>query len=138
MSLVTISYVHEQKPVAILHVLDRINLGNTNELELAARDAFQQGYHYILLDLTQVPSITSAGLRAILLIHRLLASESNNQTSVEENESPESDPLESSPTKSKYLKLLNASPEVLKVLTIAGFDAYLEFYNNQTEAINSF
>lgn len=133
MSVVRISQSHGRKPVTILHLLDRINMGNVGQLEQAARDAYNGGARYFVIDMTYVLSITSAGLRAILSIYKLLGSESSNHSDVG-SVSGSSGP----PSKSAYLKLFNASPDVRKVLKIAGFDEYLEIYNSQEEAISSF
>jgi anti-anti-sigma factor len=134
-SIVKTSQVDGQPPVTILHVLDRINMGNADQLEQAARDAYQQGSRNMLIDLTGVPSITSAGLRAILVVYKLLGSERSDHeqvSSAAKTGSPDQ------PSKSAYLKLLNASLEVRKVLRIAGFEDYLEIFNDRDEAIASY
>ena len=105
----------------------------SNQLEQAAREAYQQGNRNLLIDLSEVPSITSAGLRAILVIYKLLGSERSNHVG-----SGTSSGSTDQPAKSAYLKLLNVSPEVRKVLRIAGFEDYLEIYDDQDEAIASF
>ncbi len=132
-SIVITAQVRGRQPVTVLHVLDRINLGNASQLEQAAREAYQQGNHNLLIDLTEVPSITSAGLRAILIIYQLLGSEHSNDLATGTGR-----PAPEHPTKSANLKLLNVSPEVRKVLRISGFEEYLEIYNNQDEAIASY
>jgi anti-anti-sigma regulatory factor len=132
-NIIKIAQAHGRQPVTILHVMDRINLGNAGQLEEAARAAYQQGNRNLLIDLTEVPSITSAGLRAILVIYKLLGSERSNHVYPDANGlSPDQ------PAKSAYLKLLNVAPEVRKVLRIAGFEDYLEIYNDQDQAIASF
>jgi anti-anti-sigma factor len=132
-SIIKTSQARGRQPVTILHVLDRINLGNVDQLEQAARAAVQQGDRNLLIDLTDVPSITSAGLRAILVIYKLLGSERSDHVG-----SGAGTALPDQPSKSAYLKLLNASSEVRKVLRIAGFDNYLEIYDDQDEAIASY
>ena len=122
-----------RQPVTILHALDRINMGNAGQLEQAARTAYQKGQRNLVIDLTAVPSITSAGLRAILVIYKLLGSERANMTG-----SAAGSGSAIQPAKSAHLKILNASPEVLNVLHIAGFDSYLEFYTDQEEVIASY
>lgn len=133
MNIIRTSQVHGRQPVTIIHVLDRINLGNVEQFEQAAREAYLQGNRNLLIDLTKVPSITSAGLRAILVIYQLLGSESSNHAAA----GTEAGAL-GRPVKSVYLKILNASPEVRKVLRIAGFEDYLEIYDSQDEAIASY
>jgi anti-anti-sigma regulatory factor len=132
-SIIKTSQASGGQPVTILRVLERINLGNAGQLEDAARVAYQEGHRNFLIDLTEVPSITSAGLRAILVIYKLLGSERSNHASPVTSSLPP-DP----PAKSAYLKLLNVAPEVRKVLRIAGFEDYLEIFNNLDEAIASF
>jgi anti-anti-sigma factor len=133
MNIIRISQVNGRQPVTILHVLDRINLGNVEQFEQAAREAYLQGNRNLLIDLTKVFSITSAGLRAILVIYQSLGNETSNHASAGVETG-----VPGRPVKSPYLKILNASPEVRKVLRIAGFEDYLEFYEKQDEAVASY
>jgi anti-anti-sigma regulatory factor len=133
MSIVKTSQVQGRQPVTILHVLDRINLGNVDQLEQAAREAYQQGNTNLLIDMTQVPSITSAGLRAIVIIHKIFSSESPDHAGAGTKTMPPD-----KPSKSANLKLFNVSPEIRNVLRMTGFEDFLEIFNNQEEAIASF
>ncbi|NLG73351.1 MAG: STAS domain-containing protein [Chloroflexi bacterium] len=114
-------------PVTVLHVEGRINMSNTDALEQAASAAIDQGARYLLLDLSSVPSLTSAGLRSIHLIYQQL-----NQP----DPTSQADPAAAEA--SKRLKLLVTSPDVRKVLQISGFDSYLEVYSSLQKAIASF
>ena len=71
----TISQVQAQVPVTILRLADRINMGNTEQLVDKAKEVFANGARYLLIDLTNVPSMTSAGLRAIQIIYKLFEAE---------------------------------------------------------------
>ena len=125
---ITVSEVRRGVTITILHVDGRINLSNTDVLEQAARDAFASGARDILLDLNNVPSLTSSGLRSIHWIYTLL----NQPPSGEE-------PLPDSPkSKSPHIKLFTTSPHVLKVLHVAGFDLYIDIYQDLNEAITAF
>lgn len=124
---ISTSEVQGRVPVTVLHVEGRINMSNTDALEQAASAAIDQGARYLLLDLSSVPSLTSAGLRSIHMIYRQL-----NQPDPESQ--ADSAPLEAS----KHLKLLVTSPEVRKVLQVSGFDSYLDVYGTLQEAIASF
>jgi anti-anti-sigma regulatory factor len=123
------SQVQGRVPVAVLKLKDRINLGNVAEIENAARTVYDQGIRHILLDMTQVPSITSAGLRTLLIIHHMLQSEPAVPPDPAQAEKPRQSP---------HLKLLNPSAEVRLVLQISGFDQYFESFTNQETAIDSF
>jgi anti-anti-sigma factor len=112
-------------PVTVFELKGRINLGNAEELEKQARAAYNSGTCDMLLDLSEVESLTSAGLRAILSIYKMLGSGELNRS-------------EDKPGKSRHLKLLNPTPYVSKVLHTAGFEQYLEIFTNEEEAIASF
>ena len=133
MNLIKISQINGQKPVTILRVMERINLGNVDQLEQAAREAYRQGNHNLIIDLGKVDSITSAGLRAILVIYKLLGGEnarpSYSNTAIR---------LPEKPQKSASLKLMHVTPEVRNVLHIAGFEDYLEIYDSEAEALASY
>lgn len=110
--------------VTLFRINERINLGNAQELEERGREAYAAGTRNLLIDLSEVESITSAGLRAILAIYKLLGSVSS--------ESGGGDP------KSSRLKLLNPSPYVAKVLATAGFTSFIDIHRSLDEAVASF
>jgi len=133
MSIVTLSQTHGRVPVTILHLHDRVNLGNVGPFEQTAREAIASGARDVVLDLSEVPSITSVGLRAILTIHKLLG---RDAPPTGEPATPTEPP--GRPWKSTHLKLLNPSVHVRQVLAIAGFDQYLDIYDTLSEALASF
>jgi anti-anti-sigma regulatory factor len=108
-----------------------INLGTASLLEQKASQAYEQGMRYLLIDLSGVDSMSSAGLRSVLVISRMLASDRADQSADEGTR-------ENKTAKSPYLKLLNPQPGILRVLNIAGFDEFVEIYEDKTQAINSF
>jgi anti-anti-sigma regulatory factor len=131
MSVVGVSQVQGRVTITIFKLSARINMGNVAELEQEARQAYDRGMRYLLLDLTDTPSITSAGLRALLVIYRML--EGDPEASAKSaSEAP------AAPRHSTHLKLLNPSPEVRRVLQIAGFDRYFESYVDLEKAVASF
>jgi anti-anti-sigma factor len=118
MSFVTVYQVQGRIPVTVLELHDRINMGNISELDQAAREAFTAGAHDMLIDLSKVPSLTSAGIRAILIIHKMLATSEMDQAS--------------------HLKLVSPTPYVQDVLQVAGLLDYLEVFASLEEAVASF
>lgn len=128
---ITTSEVQGRVPVTILRVDGRINLGNTDVLERAAKEAFIRGGRYFLLDLNNVSSLTSAGLRSIHWIYTMLSE-------LPESDEPVQNASPSQKSKSPHLKLFTTSSHVLKVLNVAGFDLYIDTYQDLNEAIASF
>src|SRR3989337_223099 len=111
----TISQEQGRVPVTVFRIEGRINLGNADELTKMAVEAYEYGMRNLLIDLAQLDSLTSAGLRSILSILKLLGTGSGAPDS-------EAKPIGKSP----HLKLLNPSAYVLMVLKTAGFDRYIE------------
>jgi len=116
-------------PVTVFHVEDRVNLGNAEELMKAAQQAYDQGTRDLVIDLGEVPSITSAGLRALLFILKLLQTEAASGSQTQEV---------SPPQKSAHLKLANPSDQIRMVLKTAGFERYLAIYDSTEEALASY
>ena len=127
-----IEIVEEQArvPVTIFRLADRINLGNTEQLEQKAREAFDKGTRYLLIDLTNVPSMTSAGLRSIQVIYKLFEQGAFSKHKEAAGKQPAG--------KSAHMKLLNPNAELRRVLNLVGFDAYIDIYDNEQEALKAF
>lgn len=119
---ITVSHEQARVPVTVMHLNGRANLGTVERLLAKAQQIIASGARYLLLDLSNVPSMTSAGLRVIHQIYRLLH---------------ETAPAGSA-THSPYLKLLAPTPDVLRVLRIAGYDSLLEIHDNLKDAAASF
>ena len=68
---ILISHDQGRVPVTIFRLVGRINLGNVDELVKNARQAFDGGARDLLIDLGEVPTITSAGIRALTEIYKL-------------------------------------------------------------------
>jgi anti-anti-sigma factor len=108
-------------PVSILRLEGDIDAATHKTLEEKASEAIVAGATNILLDLSEVNYMGSAGFRAIHSISNML-----------EHGEPQG------LSKSKHLKLLNPSEEVSRVIKTLGFDVYLDIFQDRVEAINSF
>ena len=122
---VTVSEIAEPVSVTILHLAGRINLSNTQTLERMAGEALDHGAQAMILDLTEVPSITSAGLRAIQAIYKRVEGGPPAGGSSEDR-------------RSTHLKLVTPSSQVLRVLHTAGFDQYLHIFATVPDALRSY
>jgi anti-anti-sigma factor len=110
-------------PVTVFRLDDRVNMGNAEELIETAQGAYDKGMRDLVIDLEEVPSITSAGLRALLAILKMLGTESG---------------ADSQTQKSAHLKLIHPSNQVRMVLKTAGFDRYIDIYDTKEEALASY
>ena len=115
--------------VTILHLSGHLHGNTESELLDHARRAQEAGSKYLLLDLSGVEVLTSAGLRAIHNIFNLFTPVSDVELIRQHGEEP---------YKSPYLKLVCPNPDVYYVLNVAGFLQNLLIYNNMDEAVSSF
>ena len=123
---ITVSHEKGRVDITIFKLNGLLNLGTTSKLDKKAKEEYDAGMRYLLIDLSELDSITSAGLRSIHAIYKMLHSKSPASIEGEDVK------------KSEYLKLLNPQPQINRVLNIAGFDLFIEIFDNQQEAINSF
>jgi len=115
MALVQISQAQGRVPVTVFQLQDRVNLGNFAELEKTAKEAYENGTRDLVIDLSQTPGLTSIGIRALVVIHKMLAED-----------------------RGKHLKLAGPSPEISEMLEIAGVTQYLQIYDTVERAVASF
>ncbi|NJC96365.1 MAG: hypothetical protein C3F07_17360 [Anaerolineales bacterium] len=115
MALVEVSQRQGRVPVTVFHLQDRVNLGNFAELEKTAKEAHENGMHDLVVDLSKSESLTSIGVRALVIIHKMLATDS-----------------------ASHLKLAGPIPPIREMLQIAGITQFIEIYDTVDEAVASF
>jgi anti-anti-sigma regulatory factor len=120
-------------PVAVFQVTGEITTTSYEQLQQQAQEAFEAGVQNVILDLTDVTFVSSAGLRAIHYIFTLLRT-----TSPEESDEAIHRGVREGTFKSPHLKLVNPSRQVLETLKTAGFDMFLEIHADRQTAIASF
>lgn len=129
MDFITTSHGAGRVPVTILHLHDRVNMGNTRELERAAQDAFATGARHLLLDLAETPSITSAGLSTLTQLYKLF----------EHGDAAGGKAVTRKPAHvASHLKLCNVTPQVREVLGFVGLSEYIGVYDSVAEAMAAF
>jgi anti-anti-sigma regulatory factor len=126
---IRVSAVEGTTPVTILHLGGHLH-GDTEQLLVDhARQALEEGCKYLLLDLSNVNVLTSAGLRAIHNIFNLYTPEGDKTVIRQHGEEP---------YKSPYFKLVCPNPNIYYVLNIAGFLQNILIFNDMDEALSSF
>ena len=130
---IVVSQEKGRQPVTVFHVTGEINSTNYEEFEQKARDAYAADTRNLLVDLKGVDYVSSAGIRALNAIMKMLRSDAP-----EESDAAMSKGLRDGTWKSPHLKLVNVSRHVYDVFKIAGVDMLLEMHKDLKEAINSF
>jgi anti-anti-sigma factor len=126
---ITASQIQGEIPVTILHLSGHLHGTTEAELLDRARQAREDGAEHLLLDLSGVEVLTSAGLRAIHNIFNLFTPQTDRALIKQHGEEP---------YKSPYFKLVCPNPNIYYVLNIAGFLHNILIYNNMDDAVNSF
>ena len=115
--------------VMMLSLEGALDINTYEQLQDSAQAALEGGAKNILLDFAGVNIITSAGVRGLSHIFRLL-----RQTA-----SPEAQKqLDTGALKAPNFKLLNPDHNIENVLRMAGVDSFLEIYFDRAEALASF
>ncbi|MCC6300414.1 MAG: STAS domain-containing protein [Anaerolineales bacterium] len=115
MGLLQISHFDQAQQVTVFRLQDRISLDNFAEFESIAKREQKNGMSRLVLDLSETPTLTSIGVRAVVVIHKLLSANGGNP-----------------------LKLAAAEPSVREVLSISGITKFIEIFNTVDEAVRSF
>lgn len=120
-------------PITIIHVNGDIDSTTSQAFMAKIEELISDGARHILVNLSNVPFISSAGLRAIHIIFnqlRTLHKDADDDV-LRKN-------MSAGMYKSPYLKVTNLSPKLKEVFELGGFDTYIEIHNDINNAINSF
>lgn len=126
---ITTSQVQGQGPVTVLHLSGHLHGNTESDLFDRVRQLHADGMKYLLLDLSGVEILTSAGLRAIHMIFNLLIPPSDLDIIRQRREEP---------YKSPYFKIVCPNPKIYYILNITGFLQNILIYNNMEDAVKSF
>ena len=124
-----------QVPVTVMHVDGNIDSATYEAFQAKADELIRDGAHYILVDLTHAPYVSSAGMRALQQIYeRLRTLHPDSDLSHAEVKKG----ISAGTYKSPRLKLLNPSKETSTTFKMTGFDMYIEIFTDKAQAIQSF
>ena len=126
---ITTSQVLGKAPVTIMHLSGHLHGSTERQLLEHARQVCEDGAKHLLLDLTSLEVLSSAGLRAIQNIFKLFTPPADVEIIQQHG---------AEPYKSPYLKVVCPNPQIYYVLNITGFMQNLLIYNDLDEAVQSF
>lgn len=118
-------------PVTVLHVKGNIDSNSYNLFQSFAEQLISEGTQNLLIDLSAVPYMSSAGLRALNQIYNKLREGSEDASSVSKG-------VTAGTYKSQHLKLLSPGTRVLESLKMSGFDMFLDIEPNLQDAVAAF
>jgi ABC-type transporter Mla MlaB component len=128
---ILVSQEQGRVPVTVFKVKGNVDSATYQQLEAQARQAFEGGMKNLLLDLSEAPYVSSAGIRALNDVILML------KTSAESDKAMNKGIADGS-FKSPHVKLLKPNRNVAEVLRLAGMDMLLEIHQDYKQAIASF
>jgi anti-anti-sigma factor len=132
---IQVSTANEHVPVAVMHVNGNIDALSYEQFQSKADELIEGGARHLLVDLSNCPFISSAGLRALHhIFNKLRAMDTDNQKSEEEVRRG----ISAGTYKSPNLKLLKLSKESKSAFELSGFDMFIETFDDEQTAIASF
>ena len=122
-------------PVTVMHVDGNIDAQTYQQFQTKAEELIDGGTHYLLIDLSHSPFMSSAGLRSLnQIFNQLRAKDPEHAVS----EADIRRGISAGTYKSPHLKLLNLSKETRTAFELSGFDMFIETFDNKEKAIASF
>jgi len=116
MAVVETSQVNGHVPVTIFRLRERIHLENFSELENMAKDSYEAGTRNLVIDLEQSNSLTSIGLRALVVIHKIMAKDDTT----------------------RRLRVAGATSMIQEIMEVTGIAEFIDIYDTVNEAVASF
>jgi anti-anti-sigma regulatory factor len=133
----SVEHTQGQVPVTVLRVDGKVDGSNYEELIHSGEEQYKSGTRNLLLDLSLVSFLSSAGLVAI---HRLALIMRGENKPVPESGWQAMHDVSSDLNQGKqsHLKLLNPQDKVMKSLNMAGFTDFFDVFYDREAAIASF
>lgn len=126
---ITKSQIQGDVSATVFHLQGHLH-GTTEQVLLDhAHQAYEEGTRYLLLDMSDLEVLSSAGLRAIQNIFKLFTPEDDVDIMRQHGDEP---------YKSPYLKMVCSKPEIYYILNITGFLQNILIYNNLSDGADSF
>ena len=120
-------------PVTVFHLKGELNVSTYEMLQEQARAAHANGARDLILDLSEITYVSSAGIRALQSVFNQF----RGATPAESDEAMRKG-LSDGTFRSPHVKLVNPLPRVVEVLKIAGIDMFLEIHPALPQALASF
>ena len=133
----TVSQQQGRVPVTVIHLDGKLDSNSFQNLIDEAKKIYTGGARHIILDMTQLTYISSAGIVSLHSIAKLFRGEALPETEAGWN-AIRSLEKERSGGMQQNLKLFNVPPEVRSVLDVVGFSSFFEMYENLEQAVASF
>jgi anti-anti-sigma regulatory factor len=124
-------------PVTVMQLIGNLDASNYTDVIAKAQNVYDEGARDLLIDLSKVPYVSSAGLMSLHSVALIFSGHSMN---VKESGRPgfRSINAENEKTVRLHVKLLNPQPDVEQVLDVVGLKQFLDIHTDLGTALQSF
>jgi anti-anti-sigma factor len=126
---ITVNLQQANEHVAVMRLQGSIDASNFVQIVDKAQEIYQNPAHNLILDLSEVPSISSTGLAAIHKIALLYSGVPDQMKHPD---------MTHNSNARKHLKLLSPQPDVEKTLESAGLKLFFKVFHDLDSALQSF
>lgn len=116
---ITTEQVQAKVPVTVFRIGGWLDGQSEAQFLETARLAYDEGARYLLIDMSELDTLTSAGMRAIQKVYQMFTPREHLM-------------------KVAHLKLCNAPPQIYNVLGITGFLQNIPMYESMDAALEAF
>jgi anti-anti-sigma regulatory factor len=128
---ISITVEQASEAVSVMKLTGDIDASNFMEIVDKAGEFYKNPARYLIIDLSDVPSISSTGMVAL---HKIALIYSGVPQDVEAGENPD---FTHSNEARKYVKLLGPQPEVDESLTKSGMKLFFKVFNDLESTLAS-
>ena len=108
--------------VTVFKMIGEITSDNYEQLQSKAQAEYDGGMRRLLIDFSGVTFMSSAGLRSVHAIYKMLMEEGEKEGE----------------HKSKNIKLLNVPEKIMKLVRMTGFHEFMDIFDDYDKALSSF
>lgn len=134
---ISVSKQEGRVPVTIIQLTGELDASNYTDVINKAQESYDDGARDLLIDLTKVPYVSSAGLMSLHTIVLIFAGQSIQSKETGRPSFRAINPqLDSAGL--QHVKLMGPQPAVEQVLDIVGLKQFLDIHTDLQKAIQSF
>ena len=132
-----INISHEQGNVSVLQLVGQLDGQTYKSLITAAQEAMTSGSKNLLLDMSELTFLSSAGLVSLHVTSLVMRGEAmpdleHGWAALKSVGSSRDSGVQ------KHVKLLSPRPEIVNVLDMVGFSTFFEIHDDKQKALESF
>lgn len=134
---ISLSKQQGRVPVTLMQLTGDLDASNYTDVINKAQESYDEGVRDLLIDLSKVPYVSSAGLMSLHTVVLIFAGQSMRSKETGRPSFRSINPQRDS-AGLQHVKLLNPQPAVDQVLDVVGLKQFLDIHTNLEAAIQSF